>query len=114
MTGGSDLPEAAIFRKTSGVSDLTGSIFFASSAMEAQPFRLASKSPIQLIPPREHRDNLADDAGKLEYLRNQPFRFEWLIPPVIQEGYIPAMSQELDATANCLRSGATSASAHLE
>jgi hypothetical protein len=63
MTEGSDLPEAAIFRSTSGVSDLTDSIFFASSVMEAQPFRSASNSPIQPMPPRDHRDSLTADAG---------------------------------------------------
>jgi len=32
MPGGSDLPEATIFRKTSGVSGFTGSVFFSSSS----------------------------------------------------------------------------------
>jgi hypothetical protein len=74
LTEGSDLPEAAIFRKVSGVSCLTGSIVFASSTMETQPFRSASKSPIQRKPP-ETLATVLHPMQELESWRKQPFRF---------------------------------------
>ena len=40
MPGGSDLPEAIIFRKISGVIGFTGSGFFSLSAITGNPFSI--------------------------------------------------------------------------
>jgi hypothetical protein len=63
MPGGSDLPEATIFRKISGAMGFIGSIFFASSAM-GRNLSDQLQIPIRFISPRGSLDGLAAHSGK--------------------------------------------------